>query len=747
MGAEASHTARYFIADPQEPRPISVEVPSRYSGGKLILADLCADFPSARGLSDRFKLSGLAGARADLLVLRAADARFAERIDASDELRRYIPEGQPVLCLVGNADSERRPALIRPSWAAATSVEPSLEELRSIEMHGLLLGRKAILAAPRVHYEVGSGAHVRSYVRLRNAFESPRDCRRIIDWMLPSISDGCQILVAHRGLGALEAALEARLGKLFKGTVEIHRLPRYDETEGGNPHLPVSMEPDESRPQVIVIGVDTRAGGHSAEGGERARALDGYGYAGCAKLCLVDTTHPEPAGDAFAHVPIERHGADCPYCVKSEWSRYGIDVDEEVPVPLTRMRKQAKVSKSGMLDDKDLWQIIDRTSAATVHVDQRYEDPWTHETHRHRAVDIDVGKLLDDPAFYASCLEKLTLAQPEDCVVLIPDHETAPALKKLAEAAIPHPGASIHIVPRLDPVTAAGPALGHDRVLLLDDMNVSGATLGWLADKLKTHLGPGRFGEIDLRGFVVLNCAPSKDEESSVRSIFTPGDGGGVQFHWCERVPLPRPDEPCPWCDELKRLQAAMPDGLWEEHAEFFEKRIADLQVRPLVQLSPVASADKVYGSFIGNISGRTAFVRWASALQAVRAEVQIPGEGHPPSYYVDAGFIVKQWQDGAQCAGILRTASESEVRYTQQEDNFAKKWRSKAEDMQPAKLAEFGWAALEEKLTAPSAALVLETLERRAEEDPALAAYADLLAARGVALKVKVPAVAHESG
>lgn len=736
MGEQGTQTAQYFVADPHEPGPISVEVPSSYAGGRLILADLCTDFPGAKHLSECFERSGLAGARADLLVLRAADTRFVERIEASDELRPHIPEGQPVLCLVGNADAGGNPAVFRPSWAAATEHEPTLENLRAIETLGLLHGRGAILAAPQTHYEVGSGAHVRTYVRLRNALESPRDCRRMIDWLLPSITDGCQLLIAHRGLGVLEATLETQLGKIFKGTVEIHRLPRYGKSEGGNPHVPVSMDPDESRDQVVVIGVDTRTGGSHGHGGERERTLDSYGYAGATKLCIVDTTHPEPAAEAFAHVPIERHHAfSCEYCERPDWARYGIDPDDEIPTPVAARRQQLKVSMKGMQEDKDLWKVIDRTGAATIHVDQRYEHPQARGTRRHRAVDIDVGKLLGDPGFYLKCKEQLALAQPEDCVVLIPDHETAPALKQLAEDALPPAGTSVHVVPRLDPVQTVGEAqLDHDRILLLDDMNVSGATMGWLVGKLKAHFPPERFAEIDLRGFVVLNCAPSDDELKELTSDFISGSGGGARFEWCHRIPLPHPSESCPWCAELKLLDETLRSNLEEAHAEFLEGRIAQLRERPLRQLSPVADAPEIlHGTFIGNIRDTTGFVRWASALQERRAEAQTPGEGQFPSYYVDAGFVAAQWTDGPQCAGILRTASEKEVRYTSQEGAFERKWRDRSADMFLPKIAEFGWAALEDKLTGPSAALVMQTLAEKAEEDPAIAAYAGLLEARGL--------------
>lgn len=742
MRQQGQAGARYFCVDPQATKPISVTVPVDYAEGSLVFVDLCSDFPGSETLANCFERNSFAYATADLIVLRGADWHFAERIEATDEVRSQVREDQGVLCLVGAPESGGGPTVIRPSWARPMREEPSLEDLRAIEMYGLLVGRKAILEPATGHYELSSGAHVRRYVRLRNALESPRDCHRICDWILPSIPDGAQIMIAHRGLGVLEATLEACLMARSKGKAEVHRLPRYDESETRDSRVPASMKPDESRDQVIVIGVDTRTGDPLRPGGEREKALNRFGFAGATKLCLVDTTWPDPATDAFAHVPIERHHAsECEYCkVAAEGERVlqKIDVDDEIPEPVEKRRTQVKVSNSGMREDRELWQAIDRTGAAAIHVSERYEHPGTRAMRRHRAVDIEVGKLLGNPKFRAQCQEKLAQAQTEDCLVLIPDQECAPALKALAEAALPHPKTSVHIVPRLDPATEVGPSLKErDRILLLDDMIASGATMGWLFEGLKVHLGPARLSEVELSGFVVLDCSPTDDELNAVRNLFWPGSHGGPRFTACERVRLPHPDDRCPWCEERERLKNKTRPELHDAHSEYFTRRISELEETPLCRISPVRSAPtEVDGTFAGDISASTAFVRWASALQTHRADVQIPGETQPPSYYVDAGFIVSTWRDWAQCGGILRTASESELRYTSQEQRFEREWKKKASKMEVAILAEFGWAAFEEKLTAPSVSLVLQTLEERAGEDEAIAALAAILAPQALTAK-----------
>ena len=96
MGTPGNQTAQYFLADPQEPQPISVEVPSPYREGRIVLADFCADLPGTRGkISAHFATSGLGESLGDVLVLRGAGRQFKERIDADPDLRRLLPEGHP----------------------------------------------------------------------------------------------------------------------------------------------------------------------------------------------------------------------------------------------------------------------------------------------------------------------------------------------------------------------------------------------------------------------------------------------------------------------------------------------------------------------------------------------------------------------------------------------------------------------------------------------------------------------------
>ena len=192
--------------------------------------------------------------------------------------------------------------------------------------------------------------------------------------------------------------------------------------------------------------------------------------------------------------------------------------------------------------------------------------------------------------------------------------------------------------------------------------------------------------------------------------------GAGKQF--AERVEA-----------ERERLEGTTGSSLGKGHAQFLKGRLEALQQMPLVKTYPLVNPpERLEDSLLGNISPHTALVRWASAFQAKRDKLRTPDEPQPPSYYVDLGFVVSRWKDGPQCGGILRPAEPSEVRYSLQEESFEEEWNLKAADMNVDKLAEFGWAAIEGKLTPPSAELVRQTLAQRADEDPAIAAFTTVL-------------------
>jgi hypothetical protein len=724
MGEQGSNIAHYFAADPEEFQPLSVEIPSSFKGGRLVYGDICADLPGGRGrLSERFARSGLAEVRADLLVLRGAGEQFAERVDTDRDLREQIPDGLPVLCLVGNTEGARHPKLSRPTWAPAIELEPTLEELRAIELRGLLTARGGILNGSETHYELAGGSHVDRYVRLRNALQSPHGTRRIIDWLLPYISKDAQILLAHRGLGALQIALEARVRELLDWKVEVHRLPRYDQSQRLDPHLPVSMESDETRPQLIVIGVD--------QDGEREQTFEHSGYAGATSACLVDTSFPDSGSDAFLHIPIERRLSNCELC-HSKVSLARIDPDNERLTPTAAEREALQVKKQDIRSGNDFWRIVDRTSAAQVHVNQRYEDPTSNVGRRHRGFDLDVGKLLADRVFRSECLEKLGHLRPEDgnCAVVIPEHALTPQLRELAEDALGVSSEAVHVVPRLDPAEGLDAnALNCDRLILLDDMFVTGATVVGMSSKLAKFFGNKPYSQLDVHCFVVLNCAATEDRVRSVISNLTTGSGESADLlSYCRRVPLPPATAQCPWCAEREQLEGATGSSLSEFHPAFLRDRLEALQKTPLIRTSPLTNApDQLEDTLLGDISPHTALVRWASAFQSKRDELRAPDEPQPPSYYVDAGFVLR-WKDGPQCGGILRAAEPSEVRYSLQEKSFKENWHLKVADMSLDKLAEFGWAAVEGKLTPPSAELVRQALAQRVTEDPAIAAIATLL-------------------
>ena len=126
--------------------------------------------------------------------------------------------------------------------------------------------------------------------------------------------------------------------------------------------------------------------------------------------------------------------------------------DDETSTPGSP-RVRLRVTKSNTEVDRDFWEVVERTSAATLHTDQIYEAPWHENRTRHRAVDIDVTKLLADSVFGPECRDELARLHEDDCVVLIPDHDAAERLRSLGEEAIGLSPAAVNFGPRSDPLS------------------------------------------------------------------------------------------------------------------------------------------------------------------------------------------------------------------------------------------------------------------------------------------------------
>lgn len=698
----------YYCAQPQG----FAEVDSTYKGARMILADFRSEHLDA-DLATLYEASGLADLPSDVLILRGADEQFARQVNEDGALAQRITDKR-VLCVTGSTDPNNPWPDFRPiDWAVPAIVHPPIAAVRSLELLGLLEARGAILEEEHVHYELPtSGWHVSRYVKLRKAISDPDDAGRVADWLLPQMTDGCQVVISHRGLGTLKGSLRSQALQRFGWEVAVYDLPPYSD-KSKDPHLPENLPERSGEERFLIIGVDFD--------GTRGNHVRSRGFQDAAAVALVET-HPNAASSpAWIHVPAARcHPRDCEPCQSGKSRVDLIDPDDEERRPRDD-RQELTVTDEIIREREEFWQFVDEASAALVHTAHSYGDDPTGPERRDRSVDIDVPKLLEHDAFGPRCRAQLADLPPPDCI-LIPRHEATAALKDLAISAFEEIDESaIFDVPRSGELGDAGrAAFRAKRVLLLDEMLVTGATLKRLIGGLKACEDEERFADLDLYGFVVLNGAATDRISKNVKNRFKKRGERNSRLHEAARVYLPPPSDGCPWCKE-RRLLTKFRASLGEEHGEAVDRRLTVLDDTPFSGLSPVNDAsDRVIGTVAGDMSATTAILAWASGLQQARAKAA-------PRRYLRLDQTLS-WRDWSQYAGILRLATEDEVRYGPHEDEFIAAWQQETEQLSSDRLAEFAWAAAEGKLTPKSAAAVLETLSEMESDDPALAMHRRLI-------------------
>ncbi len=157
--------------------------------------------------------------------------------------------------------------LEQPTWSVASQYDPTLHLLRRIETQGLIESYGGLLRGPNTHFILESGAHLKTYVRLRSAFERIHPAKRLADWLMPYLGPNFTVFFAHRGLGALVSRVELLAFRRFGWELDIHELDPY-RRQTADPHIPTSLAGRYEGTDLVVFGVDF---------GTRKRALDTRG--------------------------------------------------------------------------------------------------------------------------------------------------------------------------------------------------------------------------------------------------------------------------------------------------------------------------------------------------------------------------------------------------------------------------------------------------------------------------------------
>ncbi len=186
-----------------ELRRVILELPTRVLNANIIVVRDAPDGTTVAG-----ELSGLA-----------------------EDLATQLGE-QPSIALLRQTDAEvgRRQLELSAIAGAPPRDPPFLLALRALELYGHLLRTGAIYEAQDAHYQLPSGVHAGSYIRVADAFDDPLISRRISDWLEDRIHDESILLADSWTLMPLLQELSARRTAGSRRH-EVYAFPEYPSSE------------------------------------------------------------------------------------------------------------------------------------------------------------------------------------------------------------------------------------------------------------------------------------------------------------------------------------------------------------------------------------------------------------------------------------------------------------------------------------------------------------------------------------
>jgi hypothetical protein len=672
---------------------------------------------SVDDIGDRLRLLDVGPRTADLIIVRGGGEDFAARVEEDLVLRELVGD-TPLRVLAGSYDArDRMPALSRPAWAAEDEMEPPLEVLRECELLTYIKSSKALIRRRGCHYHLPAGSsHAEAFIRLADALDDHTDLVRLSDWLLPYVS-AQTALIADTGtlLGLLTTlAYEAHLR--FGWVCPIATLNEY-------PVRPGMIEDaiDRFRAQawerlLFLISVSSS--------GSMAREFDAVPGIDAKVLVLCETAaegREVPGVEHVARLPVHRwpieDDGSCPECKNLQTLVIDPQTYEVWWTPTWRAERP---DMEEARRNAEFWEAADRSGAVHLHV-QWGTAEGSPTPSRHLAVALDVPQLLGDPDFRRRAVASLA-AIPLADFVLIPRHPAAPALRDLVRAA--HGLSDDRIVEiavgELDPALVAR-LVQAQRIVIVDDVLISGATLIALRDRIYRAIQPDD-RQIDVWGWVVVSRPASHAELDHVRRRFgaipvQPGASVEFRFDTAHQVFLPSGND-CPWCAERHLLEDRLAglEGDALAQAEDRHRKLVDTSgLEPPLLLSGDDGDLRTIGSFFGTLGSRAAFAAASGLAQHMKTSFQRDrAEGEVR--VLDAPLIVQAFYDAILVAGLLRTLDQRDLRDPGRDAEIGRALGDNTHDYEVASLAELGLAAVRGKL--PSGR-VRTLLESRSSEAP----------------------------
>lgn len=187
----------------------TVDVPGRL----LFIDDAAAGLDGWGGnIAEQLRfIDGAALIGLEHLLVRTGHAVEAELTSSASSVVDVIEQrggGRPPVGIFGLRLGDRQPTVI---WPLAEPTRPNAELLaagRAVELAALLQAGKAHWRPSTFHYELPSEEHRPDFIRVGDAFRSPRDAAALATWLYPTVQDGQALLLDTSSLLPLAMALD-----------------------------------------------------------------------------------------------------------------------------------------------------------------------------------------------------------------------------------------------------------------------------------------------------------------------------------------------------------------------------------------------------------------------------------------------------------------------------------------------------------------------------------------------------------
>ncbi|GAA3536727.1 hypothetical protein [Kribbella ginsengisoli] len=681
---------------------LSFDVEDLFSDHLIMLYDPRLE-QSTASVGNRFRALDAGERGADIVIFRG-NAECTPLIER-DELLPELLKDQDAYILAPRDTANSGPVLRRAVWSRHANGQPSPDwtaDLCQAEVSAMLYRSHAFWrATDRTHFELPSGEHADSFIRLGGALSEPVNVSRLADWLLPHVKDGTAILADTGSLLAVLLQLKLDAFERFGWRITIDTLRQYPRGRIDiSDLLPVILPPlDASRSVLFIESVN--ASGRLLQTVSSLIGPD----ATFESIALCDTSGRSSVGlkplstQAILRWPVDTDG-ECERCIEGA-SVVQIDPSTYERVAANEGRPNGiELNKDRAGRHEPFWSAVQRTQAVRLHVNTSGAPAES----RHHAVYLDIPKLLTDRQFRARAIEKLsafiTTFGPD--LILIPEHSGTEALESLLKATIENETPQFVGVPvalvkdtSLSPDAAriVGPA---QRILILDDAVLTGSTAKWLRQRIyqanQIHHGSAEVGL-----FAVVFRPKDFEVRVMLRRTFTTQQG--VSIDSVEDIYLPS-GKACSWCLEQKLLTRwsnsfRPPNPLLYDRAKRLD---AELSPPLLFGDGPERVGLFTENAFWGRLDERVAFAAVSAAAQELALEVAKPIEPALQSY-ASLALIFSAYYDPIIKAAAFRTLQRNQIHHSQHDAKITEWLRGERGDSTPGYLSELTLAAATGKI------------------------------------------------